>query len=269
MGRKTYLGLVLLALGVVRAAPVPEKVVKPVDALLLEVTLPPPGVYEKGKEKPFQPVLGKTPLGKYADRGQPQKKLRQTLRNAQVLLWATSPAATPRAFTAPVAEMRKQFRGTLVLPEVIRIPANAAGEARLREQLFGSCKQIARVVSKLEQMVEDLDEIRADRDRENVRWQANHDLTRAWLQQRITYFEEHALTLGMMRKELPPHHPGMHSAWRLVGIERTRDFAARKRSREAEKLLKEIVEQHPDTVWAELAHQAQKAHLSVEWQAVK
>ena len=60
---------------------------------------------------------------------------------------------------------------------------------------------------------------------------------------------------------------------RLLRVRRCRDGRGKcegeKRAREADRLLGQVIKEHPDTVWAELARQAQKMSLSVEWQAVK
>jgi hypothetical protein len=269
MPRLLCLPLLLVCLGRASLAPVPEKSAKPAEQLLLEVSLPPPGAYEKGKEKLFQPALGKTSLTKYADRDEGQKKLRERIRQAQVLLWATSPVPAPNPLLTDVQMARKALKGSPVLVERLPIPTTPAAEKRLKEQILSTSKQLARVIAALEHMVEELKEVQEQRNRENPRWQANHDLVLAWLHHRIVYLEEYALALGSMRKEWPPHDAAIHKVWRLVSQEKQRDFAVRKRAREAEKLLQQLIKDHPDSVWADLAQQAMKMHLSVEWQPVK
>lgn len=269
MTRLLSLHLLVVGMSLSQSPPAPEPSAKPSHAILLEVSLPPPGVYEKNKEKLFQPVVGKTNLTKYADRGEGQKKLRELIHQAQVLLWATSPAAAPKPFAAVVVKARKELKATLPLTDRIPIPMTPAAEKRLKEQVFTTSKQLARLVSTLEQMVDELKEAEDLRGKETSRWQANYDLVLAWLQHRIVHLEEHGLALGSLRKELPPYEAAVHKAWRLVSHEKLRDFAGKKRAREGEKLLQKLIKEHPDTVWADLAQQALKTPLGVEWQASK
>jgi hypothetical protein len=177
--------------------------------------------------------------------------------------------APSKQLTGPVGQARKRLRGAPMRLGKVPVPTTPVAERRLREQMLNANKQIARMVAQLEEVVDDLKEVQQLREKECLRWQANHDLVLAWTQQRIVHFEEQALALGIMRKEQPPCDRTRHTGWQLVAVENLRDSSVKKRAREAEKLLDRLIEEHPDTVWAELAQKAQRTPLSVEWHAVK
>jgi hypothetical protein len=237
---------------------------------LLEVALPAPGAYQVNKDRLFALTsVGKTDLNRYADRGEPQTRLRDMLHRAQLLLWATTPMTPPRALQAEVAQLKREFRGSMLLIDRIPIPTTPQADKQLKERVLASCKQLARIIANLETLADELQEARPLRDKENLRWQAHYDLILAWVQHRIVYLEELNLALGGLRKELPAYDAAVHKTYRLDTREVLRDVPSRKRYREAEKVLQQVAKDHPDTIWAELAQQAMKMHLSVEWQAVK
>ncbi|MFM7150375.1 MAG: hypothetical protein ACKO23_11075 [Gemmataceae bacterium] len=237
--------------------------------LLREVSLPPPGTWSKEKAPPSRPSLGKTDLEKYADTGEPQENLRERLREAQQLLWITSPALPPKYLLAEVQKRRRDLKTPALFADQMPIPTTPQIETRLKTQLMDTSRVLARLVASLEKTVDDLKNLRDQRDKENLRWQANYDLTLAWLMQRIVYLEELSLTLGQMRKEWPVYDAAVHKNWQVQPSDRLRDIPTKKRAREAEKLLKELIDKHPDTIWATMANEALKAPLSLEWKPVK
>lgn len=262
-----HLLMLVCAVGIGSASSAQES--SPREVLQLEVTLPPVGYVVREPGRPPRPSLAKTDLTRYADRGEPQTKLRELLRQARVLLWTTSPIMPPYPLLPEVSKARKELKGALFLVDRIPIPTTPAMDKGLKDRILTSGKQLARIVASLESLVDQLKELESLREKENLRWQAHYDLTLAWLQLRIVYLEELGLALGTMRKEYPEYDAAIHKAFQLQTQEVLRDVPSRKRFREAEKLLQQLVKEHPGSVWADLAQEALKKQLSVKWVPVK
>src|SRR5262249_9761755 len=164
--------------------------------------------------------LTNTSLEKYADKGEPQKALRKAVRAAQVAMWATSPEPAPAPLQAEVLAMRKKMKidpATLKLR--YNIPRRPQQENAFKNRVLDTTKKLARVGAYLEETLDELNETAGQRAKENPRWQAHHDLVRAWALARLICLEEQALALGSMRKELPSYN-ATHSAWQLAGAAR-------------------------------------------------
>ena len=259
----------LILSGSLLAAPAPVRPEKPEAELLAEVTVPPPGLAVANRPSSLKIELGKTNLAMYADVGTPQSKLRDAVREAQLFLWATSPALPP-------ASMKQQLRALeqrATFPKPMRpswaIPVNMGMERASKLALLNASRDQARLIAYLEKQLERLDEVAELRGKECKRWQANYDLMRAWLLLRVIHLEEVSLALGQIRKELPAHDITKDKAFVLSPCETIRDNVARKMTRQADKALDAIVADYPDTVWADLASRNRVRSLGVEWVATR
>ena len=261
--------LLLLLGGGLLAAPVPVRPEKPDEVLLAEVSVPPAGFADANKPSSLKIDLGKTSQIAYADTGTPQTKLRDAVGEAQLLLWATSPALPPAALRARM----QGFRRRVALPAPPQtswtIPKTPADTKAFEAAVYAAARNQARLVYHLERQIERLDEVADLRKKECKRWQANYDLMRAWLLLRIIHMEEVSLALGRMRKELPMHDPKQDKAFVLSPREAIRDHLARNWSRKVVRALEAIANDYPDTVWADLASRYCVQSLGVGWVAMR
>ena len=254
----------LLLGGALIAAPVPVRPDKPDEVLLAEVSVPPPGFAAVNKPSALKIALGKTSRVVYADAGAPQQKLRDAVREAQLFLWATSPALPPMSLQPQLRALRQRvafpaMRASWIIPKTP--PAKRAFEATV----FNASRDQARLIAHIEQQLERLDEVADLRAKECKRWQANYDLMRAWLLLRIIHLEEVSLALGQIRKELPRYDSTKDRTFTLPPRDQINDIVARKIARQAEKALDAIMSDYPDTIWADLASRNRVRSLGVEW----
>jgi hypothetical protein len=105
------------------------------------------------------------------------------------------------------------------------------------------------------------------RDRETSRrWQAHYDLIRGRLLAMKVRCYEYNWACARMKKDPPKFTNPRSNAWRLVPdttIQYSDKAAAA--AREAEKLLRRVVEDHPATPWALLAQRELKDPLGFKW----
>jgi hypothetical protein len=194
-----------LLIGLLVVAPLAAQTgTPPRQALLLELSLPGVGLPPVGAVKQVTVDLTNTSLEKYADKGEPQKAIRKAVRAAQVALWATSPEPAPAPLQAEVLAMRKKMK---IDPRTLRlrynIPKRPQQEIGFKNRVLDTSKKLARVVAYLEEALDELNETAGQRARENPRWQAHHDLVRAWALAPQNYLEELAVAIGTMRYEHP------------------------------------------------------------------
>ena len=105
------------------------------------------------------------------------------------------------------------------------------------------------------------------RDREKSRrWQANYDLIRGRLLATKVRCYEYNWACALMKKDPPKFSNAKSNAWRLVPDQEIRysDKAA-VAGREAEALLRRVVEDHPATPWALLAQRELENPLGFKW----
>jgi hypothetical protein len=265
-------GLVGLAIpGNLGAAPAPPPKKPLISALLRdvlqEVALPPLGGEAKEARHPlpdFTPANTATYAG-----GAVSARFRETLRQTQVAIWALSPTPIPAELAGEVQKARREMGLDLGgLKQYQPAPPAGRGEARFRAALLEQQRLLARVQARLEELHDQVLEMKDERERCAPRWQANHDLLLARLEYQIAIMEEHQFALGQMRKETPPLEIG-HSGWRLVPHAKVVDVNARKLVRDAQRRFEGLAREHPDTVWAEMGRRAVRVPLGLEWQSVK
>jgi hypothetical protein len=105
------------------------------------------------------------------------------------------------------------------------------------------------------------------RDREpSRRWQAHYDLIRGRLLAMKVRCYEYNWACARMKKDPPKFSNARSNAWRLVPdteIRYSKNAAAA--AREAESLLRRVVQEHPATPWALLAQRELKDPLGFKW----
>ena len=105
------------------------------------------------------------------------------------------------------------------------------------------------------------------RDREpSRRWQAHYDLIRGRLLAMKVRCYEYNWACARMKKDPPKFSNPRSNAWRLVpdtDIQYSKNAAAA--AKEAETLLRRVVEEHPATPWALLAQRELKDPLGFKW----
>jgi hypothetical protein len=105
------------------------------------------------------------------------------------------------------------------------------------------------------------------RDRETSRrWQAHYDLIRGRLLAMKVRSIEYNWVCARMKKDPPKFTDPKSNAWRLVP-DRAIQYSdkAAVAAREAEALLRRVVEEHPATPWALLAQRELKDPLGFKW----
>ncbi len=105
------------------------------------------------------------------------------------------------------------------------------------------------------------------RDRESSRrWQAHYDLIRGRLLAMKVRCYEYNWACALMKKDPPKFKSPKSNAWRLVPDTTIRySEKAAAAAKEAESLLRRVVEDHPATPWAVLAQRELKDPLGFKW----
>jgi hypothetical protein len=123
-------------------------------------------------------------------------------------------------------------------------------------------------IVELTDLLEEMEKVGAQRDKESKRRQANYDYVLAELKARLALVHEYNTMLAKIKRdELPPLDPKRHRGWRLVGQEKlqspkeVRDYAS-----DAKKLFAKLAKEHPGTPWEVLAKHGQLAQLGLAWQ---
>jgi hypothetical protein len=223
---------------------------------------------------PFKPEV----LEKYEADGDPDSALRKAVHNARVALWAVSTARErPQELKAEINRVRTNLKNADLevvlntLDNGVRAPAaTPAAEKNLKDTLFNSERNVARIIGLLNDSLEELRTAGEMRSAEPKRWQANYDYTLARLQEQIAFLYEFQSMLGDMRKEFPPRDPKVQNGWRLAATSKPQgDSTGKKLEKEARKLLDKIAKEHAGTPWEVLAKREKLTALGLKWQATK
>jgi hypothetical protein len=107
----------------------------------------------------------------------------------------------------------------------------------------------------------------ASREREpSRRWRAHYDLMRGRLLALRVRCVEYNSACAKIRKEMPKFANTGSNAWRLEpSAEIVSGEKAKSAAVEAEKYLKKVVEEHPNTPWADLASRELSAPFGFKW----
>jgi hypothetical protein len=248
----------------------------PARAILKEVGVPPiKGGADDTPEAlamlPFSPDA----LKKYEGGAGADTPLRQAVRKARAYLYAVavSPGQPPADLEPEIEKARAALKNVTlsVLKDGYRVPAGGNADNRFKEMVANDGKQVARIMSSLDEVLEELQEAGAKgRAAEPKRWQANYDFVLARLQAQIAYLYEYQSMLGQMRKELPPYDPALHRGWRLAAQTSLQgDAAGKKLYKSSQKILEKLAKDNPGTPWEVLAKREKLTALGLEWQATK
>ncbi len=213
------------------------------------------------------PPFSEAALKDYAAAGE-DSDLRKALRNARAVLWAVSTAAPPADLAGEAQKVKQEVKFDLsILKDGYRYLPN---EAQLKNQVFQDEKDLARILKKLEETLDELKAMAEERDKEPKRWQANYDFVRARVEAELAYLVEYQSLLGQMRKEFPPRDPKVHGGWKLAATPNlSGDSAGRKLAASSRKALDKIIKEHPGTPWEVLAKREKLTSLGLEWQPAK
>jgi len=147
------------------------------------------------------------------------------------------------------------------------VPAN---ENQFRTAIEIEERDIARIMRELNDVYDELKDVKKLRAEETRRWQAHYDFTVARMEEQIAYLFEYQSMLGQLRKELPPRDPKIHKRWVLASSETlTGDSAGKKLAASARKTFDQIATDHPGTPWEILAKRERFTALGLEWKATQ
>jgi hypothetical protein len=154
------------------------------------------------------------------------------------------------------------------LPDSFIAPVN---EQNFKNDVLGRQQKVANLVSKLETVLEEMDEVAKDKKSDpSKRWQAHFDYLRARVMMQIAYIYEYTSLLGQMRKELPARDPNLHNGWRMASQEKLNgDKAGKDRAKAATKILEKLATDHAGTPWEVLSKRERLTTLGLEWQAAR
>lgn len=243
-----------------------------VKALLEEISLPP----VRGGEAtsvdvsldlfpPF-PLAG---LKKYEGADLPaNSKLRKAIQEARAALWAVSTSQAPKELAAEVARFRTKVTVDLsIMRDRFGKPGEGAAEAAFKNRVFEDGRSMARIVGRLENVLDNLEEAGEEKEAAPLRWQVHYDFLHARFQAQLAYLEEYQGLLGQIRKELPEHDPNLHSGFRMASKEKAGDSLGKKLERAARKIYGDLGTANPGTPWEVLAKREKLTALGLEWKA--
>jgi hypothetical protein len=215
---------------------------------------------------PFDPSV----LRRYADEGDKDSPLRKAVRAARAVMWAVSTEGEPPGLREEVHEERRRLKVDMsVLRDGFAAPPPGR-ENQLKTAVLDNEKQVALILGRLKEALEELEAARPMRGEETKRWQANYDYVFARLQEQTAFVYEYQSALGRMRKELPPRDPKLHGRWILAATTRLQgDSAGKKLARDAGKLLDRLVKENAGTPWEILAKRERLTALGLDWQAAR
>jgi hypothetical protein len=250
------------------AAPLPVPRLTPVEAILGEIITPPLSIVAFGPAKPPPLRFTADVLARYRTAPDPRSKLRRAVLEAHLALWAAAPVPTPPALRWQVRKVRAGWRMDVkALPTTYRVPARGA-ETHFNGLLLQQNKALARIVSKLEEALEELEAAGGERKGQPQRWRASYDLLLGRLLAQLALLSEQQSALGMLRRD-PRLNPAQHTGWQLRATARLHDAESRKLARRAARFFGRVIHEHPGTPWEALARQHRSTPLGLEWEPVR
>jgi hypothetical protein len=216
---------------------------------------------------PSAPAFVTERLKEYAAGGA-DSDLRKAVRKGRAAIWAvaTEAGGGPADSLVEVQQLRQAAGlGLSILKDGVRAPAN---ENQFKAMLEMRQRDVARAMSVLTEVHEELQEAGAKRRRESKRWQANYDFVKARLEMQIALLYEYQSALGQMRKELPPRDAATEGGWILQSREAlTGDTTGKKLNKSAQQTLDYIIKEHAGTPWEVLARREKERLIGLEWKA--
>jgi hypothetical protein len=243
-----------------------------VKAVLAEIGTPnvKPSLTDGNLKFDALPPFSADVLKKYEEDAEPESPLLKAVRTARALLWAISPAAEPADLSAEVAQIRSTLKGNLsVLQDGFRAAAPAL-ENQLKNRIMNNERDVARLMGRLTEALEELKNAGNMRDAAPKRWQANYDFMLARLEAQIAFLYEYQSMLGQMRKEFPPRDPNLHGGWILAATTTLQgDATGKKLAKDSRKILEKLSKDHAGTPWEVLAKREKLTALGLEWQPTR
>jgi hypothetical protein len=247
-----------------------------VKAVLDEVGTPPIKPSGQAQDITYSslPPFDKELLKKYADDGEKDAPLRKAIHNARVVLWAISTQGVPKTLLSETTAAKTKQGKTLevilnVLENGERAPAPGQ-ENRKKDEIANNERDVARIMGRLAEAQEELENVKEMRAEAPKRWQANYDFVLARVQAQRAFLYEYQSALGRMRKEFPERDPKLHGGWRLAASTALQGDAAGKRlSKDSRKLLEKLAKDHAGTPWDVLAKREKLTALGLEWQPTR
>jgi hypothetical protein len=249
-----------------------------VKAVLTQVGTPAVKPSHEGDDLKFDalPPFKPNALQKYDDDGDPDSPIHKAVHKARVALWAVSNARDrPPDLQAEVNQARKTLKSANlemvldILERGFRAPA-APAENQFKNGIMEIERNVARILGRLTEAMDEMKAAAEMRSAEPKRWQANYDFTLARLEEQIAFLWEFQSMLGQMRKEFPPRDPNLHGGWRLAASPKLQgDATGRKLEKDSRKILDRIAKEHAGTPWEVLAKREKLTALGLEWQPTR
>lgn len=248
---------------------------KLVEAVLDQIGTPPIKVtHELPMRYDALPPFPAESLKKYEDDPpNPNSPLREAVTKARAMLWAIYPGEPPKSLRADVAAARRKCSVQLnVLKDGYRAPAGGKAETQFKNRIMDDEREVAKLLRAVEDSLMELRDPKVVEARamESKRWQANYDFMLARVQLENAYLTEYQSMLGSMRKEFPPRDPELYRGWKLASQAKLQgDSTGKKSAKDAQKLLKTIIDKNAGSPWEVLAKREKLTNLGLEWQPAK
>jgi hypothetical protein len=164
-----------------------------------------------------------------------------------------------------VETSRQTYLDSIPLPTLL---FNAENDNQLRTELTEGQKRIVESEYWVDRMFQMLQQGAAARSTlGSARWQASFDLAMGRLQAMRVRLKGYNVMLAQMKSNPRPFQKPGSNEWRLVAseeIDTGPEF--RKRAEEARTLLKQVIDEHPNTPWEQLAVRELQQDMGWRWQ---
>ncbi len=212
-----------------------------VAKILDEISLPSlKGSQGGGRDVDFRqlPPFSPDALKAFEEDLKTDSKLRLAIHEARVALWSISQATTPAELKGDVDAYRSKL-GVGIDLSMMRdsfIKPLPSGEAAFKARVTDDGRAMAKIVLRLEDILDRLKEAGKEKGEAPRRWQANYTYIYARVQAQLAYLEDYQSLLGSIKKEYPPHDPNIHSGWKMASKEKASDSIGKKYDRAAQAL---------------------------------
>jgi hypothetical protein len=245
-----------------------------VKAVFAEINIPPVRVTgTSAKTRDDLPFSQEIMEGYKAD-DEPDSELRKAVLRARAALWVVSPqkGPMPAELKAEAAKFEAELKGVdlmlvaKTMSSKVGVPAN---ENQFKTLIENQERQIAKIMRALNDVYDDLKDVKKLRADETKRWQAHYDFAVARMEEQIAYLYEFQSMLGAIRKDLPPRGKD-DTGWVLASSETlTGDSAGKKLAASSRKIFDQIATDHAGTPWEILAKREKFTALGLEWKPTR
>ena len=155
-----------------------------------------------------------------------------------------------------------------IMQERYSRPGEGPAETAFKNKVFEDSKAMARIVARLENVLEQMKEAGEEKDAAPKRWQANYTFLLARLQAQLAYLEDYQMLLGQIKTAYPePYDPAVHTGYKMASKEKAGDNVGKKLDKAARKLYADLAKENPKTPYEVLAKREKLTALGLEWQA--